>query len=216
MAIFAPSGAGKTTLIKILAGIESADSGRFILADTAPVTLFQEPRLFPFLTVEENIFLPFKIAGRSVDSEVQRRYQTWLEVCELKAFMQHYPYQLSGGMRQKVALIRGLLGKPRFVMMDEPFQSINGASKQAIIAHIIETMPELSILFVTHIAEEIPLLAQTVLYFPSPWLSRSERLPASALQRKLSAVKPLFITDEINHHITGAYQALNVNNKEIL
>jgi NitT/TauT family transport system ATP-binding protein len=198
MAVFAPSGAGKTTLIKILAGLEKPDSGRVFLADPNPVTVFQEPRLFPFLTITENILLPYKIQNRSITSEVQRRFDSWVELCDLGDFIHHYPYQLSGGMRQKVALIRGLLGQPRFIMLDEPFQSINYAAKQAIISHIIKSMPGLSLLFVTHIAEEIPLLAQTVLFFTNSCLAHPERVKAELLQGKLLISSPIFIHDENN------------------
>lgn len=211
MAVFAPSGAGKTTLIKILTGVEKADGGRFFLVDAEPVTLFQEPRLFPFLTVEENIFLPYKIKGKSVVGAVQHRYKTWMEVCELSGCRSYYPYQLSGGMRQKAALVRGLLGEPRLLMMDEPFQSINAVSKQTIITHIRQTLPDTSILFVTHIVEEIPLLAQTVLYFKNTCLSRPQRMSAAELQKEIPIANSLFMSGEVN-----CTSALNVTNKEIL
>lgn len=196
VALFAPSGAGKTTLISILAGLETPDSGRASVADLAPVTVFQEPRLFPFLNVEENIFLPYKIANRSVTPEVNQRYQAWLEVCELGRFVHLYPYQLSGGMRQKVSLVRGLLGMPRFVMLDEPFQSINYEAKKAIIDHILETQPQITLLFVTHIAEEVPMLAQRVMFFKDPCLGAPEFFGAGSLQEKLSKPNSLIIHDE--------------------
>ena len=210
-ALFAPSGAGKTTLIRILTDVEKADSGHFSLMVAEPVTLFQEPRLFPFLTVEENIFLPYKIKGKSVVGAVQHRYETWMEVCELTGCRRYYPYQLSGGMRQKTALVRGLLGEPRLLMMDEPFQSISAVAKQNIIAHIRQTLLGSSILFVTHIAEEIPMLAQTVLYFKNTCLSCPQRVSAAELQKEISTSNSLFITNENNRT-----SALNVTNKEIL
>jgi len=198
MAIFAPSGAGKSTLIKILTGVEKADSGRILLTNVEPVTLFQEPRLFPFLTVQENIFMPFKVKRAIITTDVQNRYRDWLEVCELTGFSTHYPYQLSGGMRQKVALIRGFLGEPSFVMLDEPFQSINSLAKQDIIAHILKTAPKISILLVTHIPEEIPWLVQTVLYFQNPCLRNPEWLNVEQLQQKLGRSTSFFNTIESN------------------
>jgi ABC-type nitrate/sulfonate/bicarbonate transport system ATPase subunit len=196
LAVFAPSGAGKTTLIKILNGLESPDSGRVEVSGANPVTIFQEPRLFPFLTVEENIYLPYKVANRSITAEVNRRYQDWMHICELEKFTKHYPYQLSGGMRQKAALVRGLLGQPRFVMMDEPFQSVNYLAKQALIAHILETLPGITILFVTHIVEEIPMLAQQVMFFTDSCLDTPQYLEAGVLQEKLSQPNPLIIINE--------------------
>jgi ABC-type nitrate/sulfonate/bicarbonate transport system ATPase subunit len=101
MALYAPSGAGKTTLIKILAGLETYDGGRFELIDAVPVTIFQEPRLFAYMTVEENILLPFRLHKITPSSDLWRHYQNWLEVCELDAYTHHFPWQLSGGMKQR-------------------------------------------------------------------------------------------------------------------
>ena len=182
MALFAPSGSGKTTLINILSGLEASTSGTFTLKDAAPVTIFQEPRLFPFLTVEENILLPFKIQARPVSAAVQRSYENWLEVCRLTDCKQQYPHQLSGGMKQKTALIRGMLLEPRFVMMDEPFQSIDWASRQAIMAHLAQTYQQTAVLFVTHQAEEIPTLAQSVLYFQTPCLKQAAVMDVAVFQ----------------------------------
>jgi ABC-type nitrate/sulfonate/bicarbonate transport system ATPase subunit len=182
VALFAPSGSGKTTLINILAGLEPYDSGSFTLQVNDPVTIFQEPRLFPFLTVEENIFLPFKVLGKQITPAIRKSLRRWSEVCRLTACVQQYPHQLSGGMKQKVALIRGLLGEPRFVMMDEPFQSIDAASKRAIMNHILETYPQTGLLFVTHQVEEIPDFAQTVLFFQSPCLRQVSIVEAAVFQ----------------------------------
>jgi ABC-type nitrate/sulfonate/bicarbonate transport system ATPase subunit len=182
VALFAPSGSGKTTLINILAGLEKSDSGSFSLEESAPATIFQEPRLFPFLTVEENIFLPFKLQGKAITPAVRQNYKRWLEVCRLGAAVRQYPHQISGGMKQKAALIRGLLGEPRFAMMDEPFQSIDGNSKQAIIKHILQSNRQTAFLFVTHQAEEIPQMAQRVLYFQSSNLKQVVEMDAADFQ----------------------------------
>jgi ABC-type nitrate/sulfonate/bicarbonate transport system ATPase subunit len=163
--IFAPSSAGKTTLIHILAGLDRDYTGSFSLAATKPATIFQEPRLFPYMTVEENIFLPARIRGIAVTKSLSAAYGRWLEVCDLTQYARHYPYQLSGGMKQKVALIRGFLTEPDFVMMDEPFKSIDVRSKGAIIRHILDTYPGVTVLFVTHAIDEVPLLTQSLLLF---------------------------------------------------
>lgn len=139
--VFGPSGAGKTTLINILTGVDHADSGEFVSAAKNPCTIFQEPRLFPYMTVEENIFLPVRIRSTPVTPELQARYRRWLEVCDLAPYVDHYPCQLSGGMKQKTALIRGFLTEPDFVLMDEPFKSIDVRAKRAIIGHILESHP---------------------------------------------------------------------------
>lgn len=171
-ALFAPSGAGKTTLIQILAGLQKPDEGAVRVNVEHPVVLFQEPRLFPYMTVEENIFLPFKLRDRAITGETRHAYEAWLSVCELGDFRKHYPYQLSGGMKQKVSLVRGLLPNPSFVMMDEPFQSIGRQAKKVIIEHLLKKYPDLTILVVTHDPEEIQLMARQMLYFPTAVLGR--------------------------------------------
>jgi ABC-type nitrate/sulfonate/bicarbonate transport system ATPase subunit len=171
-ALFAPSGAGKTTLIQILAGLQKPDEGTARVNVEHPVVLFQEPRLFPYMTVEENIFLPFKLRDRAVTGETLQAYDAWLTVCEMGDFRKHYPYQLSGGMKQKVSLIRGLLPNPSFIMMDEPFQSIGRQSKKSIMAHLLKHYPDMTLLLVTHDPEEVQYLAQQMLYFPTAVLSK--------------------------------------------
>jgi ABC-type nitrate/sulfonate/bicarbonate transport system ATPase subunit len=173
--VFAPSGAGKTTLINILTGLDRDYEGTFTLAARQPATIFQEPRLFPYMTVKENIFLPARLRGIKLDASLTASYQRWLDVCGLSAFSNHYPYQLSGGMKQKVALIRGYLTGPDFVMMDEPFKSLDLASKQAIIRHILEMHPNVTILFVTHDMEEVNLLTDSLLLFKTIRLAEYER-----------------------------------------
>ncbi len=170
--IFGPSGAGKTTLINILTRLDGAYEGEVVSAAQNPCTIFQEPRLFPYMTVEENIFLPVRIrAARGRTAEVSShqnlltQYRAWLNVCELAPYVGHYPHQLSGGMKQKTALIRGFLTGPDLVLMDEPFKSIDVRSKQAIITHILKTYPGITVLFVTHTLDEIPLLTESVLLF---------------------------------------------------
>lgn len=170
MAVFAPSGAGKTTLIQILAGLQKPDGGSYQISAKRPVVLFQEPRLFPYMTVEENIFLPFKIRNKSRPE--QSGFKTWLSVCELDEFRHHYPWQLSGGMKQKVSFIRGVLQNPDFMIMDEPFQSIGRQSKQKIIDYLLESHPDITLLLVTHDPEEVDRIAHTMLYFPSPVLGK--------------------------------------------
>lgn len=179
MAIFAPSGSGKTTLLQILARLEQPDSGHFRVDDSCPVVIFQEPRLFPHLTVDENIFLPYRVRQEPVGEQTRQDYEAWLRVCELESFRQHFPHQLSGGMKQKVALIRGLLAKPSFVMMDEPFQSIGRQAKKEIIRHLLATNPGLAMLLVTHDPEEVQLLTHFAMYFSTNFLGKYNQVETS-------------------------------------
>lgn len=173
LAIFAPSGSGKTTLLQILAQLKQPDSGNIRVETVSPpVVIFQEPRLFPHLTVEENIFLPFQVQKKALSEQNQKDYAAWLEVCELGSFRQHFPHELSGGMRQKVALVRGFLQKPALALLDEPFQSIGQTAKKGIIQHLLAFNPGLSLLLVTHDPEEVRLLANVALYFQNNHLGQ--------------------------------------------
>ncbi|MBU2509799.1 ATP-binding cassette domain-containing protein [bacterium] len=162
---FAPSGSGKTTLIAILNGFDADYQGQYSLSAKSLVTIFQEPRLFAHMTVKENILFPLQVKGKRLTTDFQQRLDHWMEVCEISDKLEQYPYQLSGGSKQKVALVRGLLDFPDFVMMDEPFKSIDIVSKTAIIRHIVEVYPEMTILLVTHNLEEIPLLSKSLMVF---------------------------------------------------
>lgn len=179
--LFAPTGAGKSTLINILTGLDRIYEGNFTVAAQHPATIFQEPRLFPHMTVEENIFLPARINRSPITPALLAQYRRWLEVCELAPYTRHYPYQLSGGMKQKVSLIRGFLTGPDFVMMDEPFKSLDLRSKQAIIRHILAAYPDITLLFVTHAIEEIPLLTQSLLLFKANRLAEFSTHDAARL-----------------------------------
>lgn len=190
LTLFAPSGAGKTTLIQILAGLDRAYEGSFMLAARNPVTIFQEPRLFPYMTVEENIFLPAAVRKMPITRQLREQVDCWLAVCDLIAYARHYPHQLSGGMKQKTALIRGFLGEPDFVMMDEPFKSIDVQSKRSIIHHILKTYPQCTTLFVTHSLDEIALFARSLLVFKNGCLGAYTQYDASQLNLGLADIFP--------------------------
>ena len=186
LALLAPSGAGKSSLINLLSKVDTAYTGSFAVNAHNPVTIFQEPRLFPYMTVEENIFLPFRLQGKSNTAHYQQHYRHWLAVCGLASYTRHYPYQLSGGMKQKVALIRGFLTGPDLALMDEPFKSIDVQSKATIMTHLLQCYPHTAMLFVTHNPEEIPLLAHSVLVFTGQRLGTYTRLEAGEIPARVT------------------------------
>jgi ABC-type nitrate/sulfonate/bicarbonate transport system ATPase subunit len=186
LALLAPSGAGKSSLINLLSKVDSAYTGSFAVNAHNPVTIFQEPRLFPYMTVEENIFLPFRLQGKPMMAHHQQHYRQWLAVCGLASCTRHYPHQLSGGMKQKVALIRGFLTGPDLALMDEPFKSIDVQSKEAIMAHLLRCYPDTAMLLVTHNPEEIPLLAHRALVFSGQRLGAYTRLEAGDIPSRIT------------------------------
>jgi len=169
--IFAPSGAGKTTLIRILSGLDTQFQGNFIFQTQSIASVFQDPGLFWYKTVEENIFYPFKISGATINSKTQALLSEWMEISGLKGFEKYYPHEISGGMKQKVSLVRAFITRPEFIMMDEPFKSIDVVSKQRIIKYMRQKYHETSWLLVTHNLDEIPLASDRVLLFKQPTLS---------------------------------------------
>lgn len=183
LALFAPSGTGKTTLFHILNGLIEADQGEFAFANGIhPVTIFQDPRLFAHLTVEENILLPLRVKRITPDRTYLQSLEEWLERCGLQTARRKYPWQLSGGMKQKTAFLRGILDKPNFLLMDEPLRSVDIRAKSAIYQALIPYLQGSTIFFTTHLAEDISLLASDVLLMEGENLSQPRRFSVEAFQ----------------------------------
>jgi NitT/TauT family transport system ATP-binding protein len=157
-----PSGCGKSTVLRALAGVLSPDSGR-ILADDAEVTgtsgdrgmVFQDNALLPWRSVRSNIELALRLRG---EPRATRRAQAehWIGELGLTGFGSYLPKSLSGGMRQRVQLARGLAGAPRAVMMDEPFGALDTQTRAAMQRLLIDTWRThpTTIVFVTHDVDE--------------------------------------------------------------
>jgi len=168
--IVGPSGCGKTTLINMIGGLDSATSGQ-VLLDGKPVTgpgadrgmVFQGYSLFPWLTVRKNIEFGLKMKG--VDpkerAEIAREY---ISLVGLDGFENALPKQLSGGMRQRVAIARTLANKPEILLMDEPFGALD-AQTRVVMQELLSDLSRktgTTILFITHDIDEAVLLGQRV------------------------------------------------------
>lgn len=156
------SGCGKTTLLRVLEGLEEADSGRVQLADgrrLAPV--FQEARLMSWLTVAENITLAKRV-DKSLDST---KLPELLEQLGLSGCEHLYPHELSGGMAQRVALGRTLFYNPDIILMDEPFSALDYFTRQGLQQTLLKlyAAEHKTIIFVTHDVEEALLLADRII-----------------------------------------------------
>lgn len=169
--LFAPSGAGKSTLIHILSGLDQQFSGHMSVNARCRTTVFQEPGLFWYKTVKENILYPLKLNRIAVNSIILQQYEKWMALTELKPFESCYPHQISGGMKQKSAIIRAFMARPDLILMDEPLKSMDMPAKRKIAAHIRAFYPDVTVLLVTHDPHEIPLIADTVLVFKETRLS---------------------------------------------
>jgi NitT/TauT family transport system ATP-binding protein len=173
-----PSGCGKSTLLSIIAGLEFPDSGR-VLADGAPVTgpgrdrmvMFQESALFPWLDVYANVMFGLKLKP-GIDNATRREMADfYLEMVGLQDWKRASVHELSGGMRQRVALARSLAPNPRVLLMDEPFASLDALTREQLYGDLqrIWEARRKTILFVTHnVREAVCLGDRVILFSPHP------------------------------------------------
>lgn len=168
--IVGPSGCGKTTLLNLIAGFEKPSDGALTIrgkpvAGPGPdrSVVFQQPALFPWLNVWDNVTLGPRMRGID-DAKLEASANHVLESVGLEGFKTHFPYQLSGGMRQRVQIARVLVASPDVILMDEPFGSLDAQTR--IIMHEVllrlwaEYKP--TIFFITHDVEEALILGDNV------------------------------------------------------
>jgi NitT/TauT family transport system ATP-binding protein len=171
LSLVGPSGCGKTTLLRAIAGLLPIDAGQ-VRHHGAPVhgvlptlqVVFQEYNrsLFPWLSVEKNVRFPLKGVDRR---EADERVAEALKLVHLDGFERHYPWQLSGGMQQRVAIARSVAARAELLLMDEPFASVDAQTRISLETTLLELWERLriSILFVTHDIEEAIMLSDRVL-----------------------------------------------------
>jgi len=167
--IVGPSGCGKSTLLRLLAGLERPSSGEIrieVSRTDRPVNsmIFQEQSTFPWMTVRENT--GFGLDMRGVDRRSRdERVDYYLRKVGLGGFPDVYPYQLSGGMRQRVCLARAFANEPEVLLMDEPFASLDEQTRilmQEELLRVWEGEHGRTVVFITHSIDEAVLLADTV------------------------------------------------------
>ncbi len=175
--VIGPSGCGKSTLIRILAGLESQSAGKMLLngeevqgpsPDRGMV--FQGYTLFPWLTVKENVMFGLLRSGHGKVQAEQDAFQ-WIELVGLSKFVDHYPTQLSGGMKQRVAIARALANQPKILLMDEPFGALDAQTRAKMQAYLMEIWKniDITVLFITHDLDEAVYLADRILVLkPNP------------------------------------------------
>jgi len=165
-----PSGCGKTTLLNIAAGFEAPTAGR-VCVDGRQVrapgpdraVVFQEPGLYPWLRVDENVGFPLRVRPLSAP-EKRDRVDAIVEQVGLAAFKRCYPAELSGGMRQRVAIARVLAMDPAVLLMDEPFAALDVQTRHLMQEFLLRLLQERrkTVLFITHDIQEAVFLADRV------------------------------------------------------
>ena len=187
--ILGRSGCGKTTLLRLIGGLDQPDSGEIhfgVYHKTAFV--FQEARLMPWLNVWDNV-----VFGLKKQNYENNDIQNIIDIVGLKGFEKAYPYQLSGGMQQRVSLARALAYDPTFIMMDEPLAALDYFTRNQMQQELIRLQKKrgASILFVTHSIDEALLLGHRIVILDNGVIKKEFQIDADNTERDL--LSPLFI-----------------------
>jgi NitT/TauT family transport system ATP-binding protein len=171
VSIVGPSGCGKTTLLSVIAGLLPATIGKIEVKDAVVGFVFQEPNLLPWRTVIDNVVLPLEIKSDGSGKKYYQKARTLLKMVGLEKYETAYPHELSGGMKQKVAIARALVHNPSLLLMDEPTSSLDEITKTGFNIELngIWRKTRKTILYVTHnIPEAAFLSTKVVVLTPAP------------------------------------------------
>lgn len=194
------SGCGKSTLLRLIAGLDLAYSGSITVDGTAVAgtdlsrgLVFQDARLFPWLNVAQNIEVALRNAALST---VQKRdtVAEHIALVGLNGFERAYPHQLSGGMAQRVAIARGLVNRPRVLLLDEPFGALDALTRSRLQTELqrIWQHEKITMVLVTHDVEEAVFLSDRVIVM-QPRPGRVQRIVEVPLARTRNRSDPAFI-----------------------
>jgi NitT/TauT family transport system ATP-binding protein len=180
LSVLGASGCGKTTLLNIISGTEKYDSGKVRVAPESRVGyMFQFDLLLPWRDAERNALLGLEVIGNDHVNINRQSVSKYFDVLGLKGFERYYPHQLSGGMRQRVALIRTLAYDPDILLLDEPFSSLDYSSKLSLETAVLRFARERerTVVFVTHdIDEAIAVGSKLVVLEGEPLENRPSRV----------------------------------------
>ncbi|MBO0991456.1 ABC transporter ATP-binding protein [Bacillus sp. SD088] len=170
VSIVGPSGCGKSTLLYLIAGLDKPDKGKIEvlgkkIEKPSPerVVVFQESGLFPWLTVLENVTYGLLLKKMS-KQEAEERARNILKMVHLSRYVDSYPHQLSGGMKQRVSIARALVMEPEVLLMDEPFSALDEQTRMVLHRELLEIWREtkVTIIFVTHNIREAVQLSEKI------------------------------------------------------
>ncbi len=175
VALLGPSGCGKSTLLRLVAGLDSASAGQVDLEDEGASAgqvayVFQDPHLLPWRTVLNNVALPLELRGVKAEERLEAARRA-LKGVELEEWADHFPAQLSGGMKMRVSLARALITEPRLLLLDEPFGALDELTRLRLDDQLRTLWAERrpTVLFVTHSISEAALLAErAIVLSPRP------------------------------------------------
>ena len=209
--VVGPSGCGKSTLLNIIAGLSEPTSGAVYCngkevqgTGTERGVVFQQYALFPWLTVRKNVMFALEMRGVK-GKEAQEEAMTYLKMVDLEKFADHYPKELSGGMKQRVAIARAYAAKPEVLLMDEPFGALDAQTHTQLQTELIATWEKekKTCFFITHDVDEAILLAQRVVIMSARPGRIKEIVPIDIPHPRNQETKmtPQFM--ELKNHIWG-------------
>jgi NitT/TauT family transport system ATP-binding protein len=174
VAIVGPSGCGKTTFLNAVDGLVPVSDGQ-ILVDGRVVDrpgpdrafVFQNDCLFPWRTVRRNVSYGLEIQGQLSRAAINERASAMIELVGLRGFAEHYPHELSGGMRQRVNIGRALVMEPQLILLDEPFAALDAQTREFMQVELLKILARTrtTALFITHQINEAIFLARRVVVF---------------------------------------------------
>jgi molybdate transport system ATP-binding protein len=232
LGIYGPSGAGKSTLLNMIAGITTPDAG-YLTLERQPLfdsenrintpihkrrigVVFQDSRLFPHLTVEDNLCYGYRLLA---PAERRLSFSQIVELLELTPLLAQKPHALSGGQKQRVALGRALLTSPRLLLMDEPLASLDTRLKQHILPFLRRVKDEINMpmIYVSHAIDEILYLTSEIAMIDNGRLLAHgqfsdviQQIPALTLAQSLGLENVLH-TKVLSHHAPGGYSITAVD-----
>ena len=173
VSVLGPSGCGKSTLLRLISGLDTVTGGTISVNGMSPKearrrrdfgVVFQTPVLFDWRSVQANVALPLEVM-RYPRAEIKQRTRELLELVGLWNFKDKRPYQLSGGMQQRVSIARALAFRPKFLMMDEPLGALDAMTRERMATEILQiwsNSPGTTVVFITHSIPEAVMLSDRV------------------------------------------------------
>ena len=209
--VVGPSGCGKSTLLNIIAGLQPPTSGKAYCngkeitgTGTERGVVFQQYALFPWLTVKKNVIFALNMRGIK-GKEAEEKAMDYLKMVDLDKFADHFPKELSGGMKQRVAIARAYAADPEVLLMDEPFGALDAQTRTQLQTELLQTWEKerKTCFFITHDTDEAILLAQKVIIMSARPGRIKEIVPINIPYPRTQETKMLPEFIELRNHIWG-------------